>query len=403
MKTWIIKLLCISFIGTLVSCNDAEEIIEEESAEVAPVYLSTYLNDTESLTLEAVNSTQYKFFTALNATAHEGDNVVCSPLSLHMVLSMLSYGVESDVAEEIASVMGNVDINTLHSANTKALKYLPKLNKNAKLYISNSFWYDVLLTPCPQFIEGLATYDTEIFAKDFLSDVVGEINQWCATSTENRITDYLTESPVDYILLNALYFKSPWKYKFQKSDTQETDFYGVEVVSKVPMMHQSLRADVYRGSDIDPTAVKLLCGNGEFSVTFILPPTNQDINTFIAQSDVLSVCDNLTPEYIYCLLPRFQVCSPTMDVNDALKIVGAEKLYESGVSKIIENKAYEVNAMQKTYIDINEDGAEAAGVSSIGLDIAYPGHPIAFDRPFIFLIREESTGMILFAGKIVKL
>ena len=417
MKKFNIEKLSALFLSVIFfvasSCSSQEEIplpAQEEQKKKEVIEVSTPLSETltssELNELNNVKDAQYNFFRAVVTGAASTDNVLCSPLSAQIAFSLATFGADEDVATEIANALRTTDLTTLHSANNKIINRLPKVHENTTVNIANSFWYDTKYNLVSGFLDKLkATYDIEVFALPYEKDVTRvQMNKWCADNTEGMIDEILLpgEDPKMASFINAIYFKSPWTEEFEEEYTQNMPFYGLVKTSEVPMMQNTISTKAYKEKDTDPVALGLSAGKDAFEVTFIMPPANQSIDEFI-QSDFESVLDKMEKYRVTAVVPRFSLYPSTMRINNAMKKFGIEKLFSKGLTKVLENQAISTDIMQKAALEIDEKGAKAAAVTHVGSSSPGPGELMMFNRPFVVLVRENSTGIVLFAGKVVDL
>jgi serpin B len=211
-------------------------------------------------------------------------------------------------------------------------------------------------------------------------------------------------------LMNAIYFKGNWREEFDPKRTTAADFTTNrnQVVSAQMMTRRG--GFRLRRLSVGTTAVELPYGGDAFVMTAILPPDNADINTFI---------DALTPQVLDVLttdmddprmllhLPKFRL-SWEDEFNNELKSLGMQRAFEpdgadfTPLSARLGHSLYISKVRQKTFVDVNEEGTEAAAVTSVDIGVTSFPPSIDFNRPFVFVIRERLTGTILFVGKIVK-
>ena len=240
------------------------------------------------------------------------------------------------------------------------------------------------------------------------SDAADIINKWCADKTKNRIKEII-ESPIDgnvvMYLINALYFKSKWQFEFDKKHTKQDDFtISRNQNIKVNMMEQTSALPYYADQYLQ--CVEMPYGNQAFSMVAILPAFNMNIDQLIEYLDDTvweNIVDNLQEQNVWLKLPRFKVeCE--LPLNEPVFNVGMKRIFSGGFGNISDGPLAVSNIKQKTFVEVNEEGTEAAAVTVIELRESYnPGTPqqIPFfaNRPFLYLIKEKSTGVILFIGR----
>ena len=351
----------------------------------------------------------FKEISALN-----GSNTFFSPLSLNMALGMLYNGASGDTRMEMAEVLGMADftdteINEYYQKMSQALLNIDQLTEIA---IANSIWYRHILSVKQPFIDVNQKYfDAEVKAIDFSKpDAARIINQWCADKTKNKIMEII-QSPIDgdimMYLINALYFKSKWESKFDKSNTKRDYFTKTDKLTVMANLMEQTAAFPYY-ADQYLQCVELPYGNQAFSMVAILPGDEIDINQLIDYLDDAkwqNVVNNLSERQVWLKLPRFKVeCE--LPLNEPVQYTGMKRIFDGFFAEfahISDTPLCVSEIKQKTFVEVNEEGTEAAAVTVIGMiPTAAPiFEPVQFfaSRPFLYLIKEKSTGAILFIGR----
>ena len=345
------------------------------------------------------------FFKNVNAIVEKGENVVVSPYSAGVALSMLAEGAEGETRTEFdnalngcifkAEDLGNNDTITVKSSNS--------------VWIDNDFsirnsYMNLLEKDFDAFIDALSFADPA---------TVKAINDWCAENTNGKIDeiiDRLDPSAV-MVLVNALYFNAPWEDEFSPSLTKEADFHGVTKNSKVQMMSRSARMNYaeYYGCQM----VELPYAGGRYSMIVILPPAGMDADAmmqYIGESIYDMAMGMFQSRQVRFKMPKARI-ETSLILNQALKNMGVRSAFTpaadfKGIAAMGPLVLDQVK--QKCYIDISEKGTEAAAVTSaqIRLTSARPeAEPVEMtvDRPYLFIITDKTNDNILFAGKIVNL
>ena len=208
-------------------------------------------------------------------------------------------------------------------------------------------------------------------------------------------------------LINAIYFKGSWRSQFDKSKTANAPFFALDGSSaSVPMMTETATFGVAHGSNY--IGVDLPYGNSAYSMTVVLPNSGTDINAF-AESMTLekwqSIGATMNEGETTLFLPRFKL-EWKRTLNDDLAALGMGIAFTAADFTRMSPRGNELvidNVIQKTFVDVNEEGTEAAAVTSVGVTVTSAPAPIRIDRPFLVAIRERLSGTVLFIGKIVKL
>jgi serpin B len=361
--------------------------------------------------IAADNEFAFRFFRETLATSPDKvENAFVSPLSLTMALGMLYNGTSPEAGAEIAEALGVGDftpdeINAHYQTLMRALLAVDPLTA---LAIANSIWSNKNYSVKPTFYEVNQTYyDAEALSRDFsLTSTLDEINKWCADNTNSRIPKILDVIPPNAImyLLNAVYFKGQWKFQFDKEKTYDANFSLADgSLKNVKMMNQD-NVTVPSYEDGMLQCIDLPYGNGAFSMMVILPAWNKTLDELIATLDgdtygkiVAGLSDRTWP----VSMPRWkQECE--FRLVDAMQNLGIERIFQSGnLSGIADDSRLAVSGInQNTFVEVNEEGTEAAAVTSVGFVTTSVPPSFRADRPFLYLIRECSTGAILFIGRV---
>ena len=348
-------------------------------------------------------------------------NIFVSPYSLGMALGMLYNGAENETKEEIAAVMGMSgytpeEINNYYQILTEGLL---SVDSNTDLSVANAIWTDKKF-PLKNSFSDLTKqyYDAEISTMDFsLPSALKAINDWCNEKTKGTIPKILDELHPPTVLANATYFKSAWTEKFDKSKTEDKPFYNQDgSTSKVQMMHQKELLLHYTHTS-DYELVRLPYSSGAFSMNIVLPKEGVDIDNVIESLDGSAweaLIGNMYGNKVFVTLsmPRFTL-NNNLGLNDILTAMGMPRAFSDKDAQflaMLEIHSWVGKVLQKSYIDVSEEGTEASAATVIvmaglsGEPLPPPEHAIVeVNRPFIFAITEQSTRAILFMGKVNKL
>jgi len=359
---------------------------------------------------DADNRFAFNMFREVSALS--GDpNTFFSPLSLNMALGMLYNGSSGETRAEMAEVLGMADfseteINEYYQTMSQALL---KIDPLTDISIANSIWHRNTLTVKQPFIDINKKYfDAEVQSLDFSkSDAADIINKWCADKTKNKIKEIVQKPISDNImmyLINALYFKSKWQNQFNKAQTKLDDFTKSDNQKKrVNMMEQTTTLPYYADQHLQ--CVEMPYGNEAFSMVAVLPENDMDIDQLIEYLDNTTwqdVAENLHERKVWLKLPRFKIeCD--IPLNDPVMNVGMKQIFHGGFENISDVGLQVSEIKQKTFVEVNEEGVEAAAVTVISMLEISPGPDsvVQFlaNRPFLYLIKEKSTGVILFIGR----
>ena len=353
-----------------------------------------------------------EFVDRINAA--EKKDYIVSPLSMQFLLGMILNGAQGATADEICDVLGYGagEIEDVNQFCQSMLEQLPKLDKQTTLSIANAIFVDDgwPLLDSYKSIVGKA-YNARLSNLDFSKGAASAkvINRWCSDQTHGMIDKVLetTDPAMLCYLLNALYFKSQWKEKFNKSNTAEetfTDEAGNK--STVKMMKQN-ESFSYQHNDVFKI-VRMPYGNGAFSMVALLPQEGKTIADALDEIKESGWRETLR-SMVHCdvdlWLPRFET-KYHIDLNDILSDMGMPTSFTNSADfKAMSQHALKLSFVQQdAVIKVDEEGTEAAAISMAGMmkvTAAEPGERVVFhaDHPFLYFITEASTGAILFAGR----
>lgn len=355
----------------------------------------------------------FDLLSKIDETEPAEDNVFVSPLSLHIALGMLLNGAEGETRDGILKTLraDASSVTELNEAYKTLLKELPAADNKVKLAIANSMWSRQGFSVKGSFKEVLAgVFSSEIYSEPFDATTVRKINQWASDNTQGKIEQVIDNINSDLVmfLMNALYFKGDWKYTFDKGQTKDWNFQldgGSEKQVKMMFVESDLRSY----SNANYSAVELPYSSGQFNLTFFVPHSGKNLSEVIQnfdQEEWESVQQRLTKTGVKAGLPKF-----TMDYEIQLKNVlsqmGMAQAFGPGAElRGIADADLEVGFVkQNTFLGVDEEGTEAAAVTTIGIVLTSvgPGTPqtIIADKPFFFVISENTSNTILFTGKIV--
>lgn len=350
------------------------------------------------------------------ANGEQKENVILSPLSASMLLGMLMNGADTQTLMQIQNVTGFDDKASMDEINAwyrQLIDVLPALDHYTNLNIANGIWAredfpfkETFMEACKQNFDA-QTKNVPTFLD---SKVLDDINRFAAQQTNNRIKKVIDEQMVNsetvMILLNALYFKTMWLDKFKKENTKPhpfTTLNGEQI--QADMMRQT--HDWCYGESDDYQFLQLPYKGGKYCANIILPAKGIDIREWIktlnAERWQQILYKTFYPE-VSLELPKFSLSYDRM-LTDDLKALGMKDAFNPLVadfSRLSEFPSYVSFIKQYTFMQVDEEGTEAAAVTIGGMyaESAMPEEPREFivDRPFLFVIRECTYGTILFTA-----
>ncbi len=204
-------------------------------------------------------------------------------------------------------------------------------------------------------------------------------------------------------MLNAIYFYGPWTNEFDVKKTLDKDFYGESGTTSVKMMNNEDYVGVFMDyTTMMPHGVELKCKGGQYVVDYILPPEGQTLDELISAEKLQKAIAMMGSDKAAYSIPKMKLTPEKIDLKEALADFGISKVYDLGATiRMFTEPVLMKDILQRVAVEIDEKGAKAAAVTVVTGDIAAPpALPVIIDRPFVMLIREVSTGTILFAGAV---
>ncbi len=363
----------------------------------------------------SANSFGYKIFkTLIKEDKAKAENVFISPMSIYTALSMALNGAKQNTYKEMTTVLNVNDFNIkkVNALNKVLLEKLSGLNPEVKLKIANSLWInntgnvkvrEKFVSDCEDF------FDAEVRKTRFNSSAVGDINAWVADKTDDMIKqliDKLSERD-KIVLLNAIFFHGIWEKQFKEKDTKNRTFTladGRKI--RHPLMYQKDR--FLYSANTDYQALRLDYGeNSKAGLIIILPKKGRDIYKIYDElnADALNQIPFRSSEgKIY--IPKFKISYGVKSLVATLKKMGMKSAFSMSANfkNMITNKdVYISNVLHKAVIDLNEKGTKAAAATAVIMlekSAPMPSDYFVFkaNRPFLYFIRDNKTGLILFMG-----
>ena len=433
MKKNLISLAAMSLSSLMLSCSSSEDAVDLGEAktvvnmlsEPIPINLTTeqqvFVNDNNQFTM--------KFLKTVNDVDQSGKSFIYSPLSITYVLGMVNDAAEGETERELEQTLGFHEggIQAVNDYCKKLIDGLPKVDEKVTLNIANAIFVNKDYTLKQQFQQDTQTYyDATAESLDFSSpQTLDHINGWCNKKTNGMIPTILDEVKPEMVsyLLNAIYFKADWASKFDQKNTKEETFTTESGKTKLPLMHQNVLINYFMNDTY--CAIEMPYGNGFWNMTVMLPEegkTTDDIINRLANIGFLEgryldggpKYSNYSPFEVDLKLPRYETDSDTDKLEGGLvrlmQKMGIKLAFDSYYAEIpnmCDRPVYIDMMRQKAKIKVNEEGSEAAAVTVAGIQtlsmahepIEYPKATFHANRPFVYVIGEASSGVILFVGK----
>ena len=344
-------------------------------------------------------------------------NIFLSPLSASIALSMALDGAASTTYTEMRDVLGlgALTSDEINNGCQSLISLLDGLDSLVDFRIANAAYFDdkFVSSVLPSYQADATThFGARVATIDFGAPwAVDTINHWVDGATNGKIDTLFVKLDGDFwfLLLNAIYFKGAWRYQFDPDSTMDLPFTSIDgTFSNVPTMNRW--GGFLAGYTPDAFVIELPYGGDAFAMTILLPrkgvPVNDLVNELTAQ-DVVDLAASLhdVSGELGLYLPKFRL-EWEKRLETQLQQMGMTAAFEPGradFSRMSPDPLVITLVKQKSWVDVNEEGTEAAVVTAVGGGPTSSPAPVHVDRPFLFMIRERLTGTILFLGKVVRL
>jgi len=347
----------------------------------------------------------------------ENKNLMLSPISAYTALTMLLNGCGGDTYTQLQGTLKypeGMTIGDINEAYNSLVGQLLIADPKVKLALANAIFYRNGFSIKAPFLEKMHNdYKATVDDLDFAAPAaLTTINKWASDNTNGKIPEVLQEISAQAVMfiMNALYFNGDWSYQFDKSLTQERLFYpDGGNASDVSTMNGEVGSKVVSGNGF--RAIEMPYGRTNFTMVVIVP--DGTLNAFYPSltshlwNQITSDLDGMD-EFgkTIVFIPKFKF-SYEKFLNDQLQSMGMVDAFIDGVanlSGISNNSIFVSFVKQNTFVDVDEEGTEAAAVTTIGINLtSMPPQPQQFviDKSFIFAIRERTTNTLLFIGQVV--
>ena len=398
MKTRL--LFSLILIGTILSCEKSVEEPFLQNPDLETTEAKAFIANTNEFALD--------FFRSIAGNEVE-ENYMVSPVSLSMALGMVHNGAAGETLKAFDEVLGGGNaLADSNSYNGMLMESISSSSSGTTLNLANAIWIQEGFPVEKEFVEtNKRYYDSEVANVDFQKgSTVDKVNKWALDNTNGKIKDFVQEfgDETRLFLANAVYFKSQWKYRFNTDRTIQRPFYLSETNSiEVPMMNMT--AEVATAYTDLFSAIALPYKEDRFEMVILLPNFGITTNTIIENMDGTELAslfsDNRKSE-LEIGIPRFKL-EYSKTLNDALTELGLGIAFDNeanfkGINK--ETDLFISSVFQKTFIEVNEEGTEAAAVTGVAVGVTSAPPSFVADRPFLYIIRERFTGVICFMGKV---
>ncbi|MBQ3629786.1 MAG: serpin family protein [Prevotella sp.] len=411
----------------MLSCSTSDEDSDTVKkvvnmvADIKPIQLT----EPQKLFVNDNNQFALNYLKTANDADKSEKSFIYSPLSITYVLGMVNDATTGQTEKELEQTLGFHEggIQAVNDYCKNLIDNLPKVDEKVTLNIANAIFLNKNYVLKSQFEADMKTYyDAKAATLDF-NDVkksTEAINKWCNEKTRGMIPNIIDAVKPDAMsyLLNAIYFKADWTSKFDPKNTKNETFTTQGGTTKLPMMHQDVLIRYTKNETY--SAVEIPYGNKMWTMTVLLPEdgkTTDDVIDYLAQTGWTLGYAN-TPmsgartHEVDLKLPRYETSSDTDNMEGGLisllQKMGIHRTFDSNNTEICNMcslPVYISMMRQKAKIKVNEEGSEAAAVTvaegyvNAAMPETIPTATFHADHPFVYVIREASSGVILFVGK----
>ncbi|RKU16626.1 proteinase inhibitor I4 serpin [Candidatus Poribacteria bacterium] len=408
-KTFIGLICLVSLI--FAGCNNLGSIFGDEGRD-DPEIVSI---DTNVVTA----NTQFGFdlFNDIRKTEQD-KNIFISPLSISIALAMTLNGASGETEQAMTNTLQlkGLDAASINTGYAGLRHALQTSDPKVTLTIANSLWarQDVPFTQ--DFLQrNTEFFGAEVSTLNFMDpNTLITINQWVNTNTNGKIQKILDEINPDMVLflINAIYFKGTWQTEFDPSRTRDGTFYLATGAEKqVPMMTRTGDYPYYENHEEKFQAISLPYGDGRMSMYIFLPYRESDLNTFL-DGFTTENWENWISQFrereVFLSMPKFKL-EYEKTLNNPLQSLGMGIAFAPGLAdfsrmadlEVLGQNLYIGEVLHKAVVEVNEEGTEAAAVTSVGIRATSAPPAFMANRPFFFAIRDNETKTVLFMGTVV--
>jgi len=351
-------------------------------------------------------------FKEIVRTEEKDKNVFVSPLSVAMALGMTLNGAAGGTETAMRKTLDPAGLpqEDIHTAFQSLIDALTRLDPAVRFQIANSIWYRLGLEVEPDFVQTNRTHFYALIRElDFrLPEAPDAINGWVSEKTGGRINKIIDRIKPDMVLflVNAIYFKGNWTTPFDPKQTRDDRFTKADG-SGMPCIMMNLEQKFSYTENATFQAIELPYGDGSFSMLVVLPRESRSLNALVSglSADSLNRWSGRMKEIrITVQFPKFKT-EYEIKLNDALTALGMGVAFtpDANFTRIRKTGGLCIDEVKhKTFVEVNEEGTEAAAVTVVGIIETALGPRLRVDRPFLFVIREKRSGTILFIGRMME-
>lgn len=418
----IISILAILLFAAACSKNKVAEMPKPDA--VNPDQIKPGASEKPQTPHVCKNSLSFRLWEYENAP---NENLLYSPFSINTAMGMVYTGARGNTADEMAKVMGyKASPKEQHEYFAKSIHSIQEIGgrKVAELFTANGL-FSADTNKALMYGDYLdilqKSFDSELHYLDFRNarESADFINKWVEKNTNERIRDIVSERQIaasgdGLVLVNSIYFKSPWRSKFNRKETREDKFFTSSARKEfinLPMMHI---LESYPYAELEGMQIlEMPFEESELSMVIVLPKEIDKLD--FNEKDWHKWMDSLEKSRkVDVYMPRFRLESTLDKLPETFKKMGMTDAFDagkadlSGIMRLGKENLYISDIVHKAFLEVLEEGTEAAAATQVGVaKMSYqpeqPPYPVfRVDRPFFLAILNKQSDEILFLAKVVK-
>ncbi|MEA3500123.1 MAG: serpin family protein [Candidatus Marinimicrobia bacterium] len=364
--------------------------------------------------IDANNNFSLELFKTINT--NEGDsNIFISPVSVSFALGMTMNGADRNTYEEMKNTLdfADLDIEKINKSYLTLIDELYNVSEGVEFNLANSIWYSDKFSLQNEFKNLNENYfKAKMEGLDF-NDVENSLdimNSWVEEQTQGKIKNLINRIyPNDCMfLINAIYFNASWKYQFDETETEESQFY-IDNENAVNCDMMNIKSKFHFVKTNDYHALELPYANENYSMLMLMPRSKNidDFLNSINRDTIAKIQNKFEYDSINISIPKLEL-EYEINLNDILIEMGIEEAFDSrsaNFSKMfneLQSSIWIDRVKQKSFLKVNEEGTEAAAATAVVMTLGISDEKFMnFNIPYLFFIIEKQSNTILFCGKVV--
>lgn len=402
--------------GTLLaclSCSDTDNYKYTYTTGKVPNRISIKLTQQEHEQVQVNNKFAFELTDEV-FRQNQDDNFLISPMSATFVLAMLENGSANETQQQILNALHYDNETGMNTVCQKLIEGAPQIDTSTEISIANAIFVSDTIPVKDEYVKSMEkTFGAEVSTLNFKEEkaALEQMNSWVSDKTKGKISNIMSELPPANVMmtLNAIYFKGIWEKEFDSKKTSLQTFTHENGQQEMVDMMQ-IKDNFLCGSFPDFDMIHLVYGNDGYSMEVLLPKEGMSVADVIESLKSINweyTLNTMMPYEVDVQLPKFSI-DYSIDMQAVIKALGMENMFDIEVAefpRISDAETYVNLFRQKCAIDVNEKGAEATTItaSSSNGDISSLPTKIGVaefhaNRPFVYMITENTTGAIYFMG-----